>query len=626
MGLKIDLGCGHRKRPGYIGIDVEPNGQTIVRDIRRGLPFSDNVVSEVNMSHFLEHIPPGEDLYFLISEIYRVCHNGALIHIRVPHSSVSLAHGVNHCSYWNEDTVIFFSKNQYPSKLEVPDSYDWDFSILKIDRNEVELIIELSVRKPSSLFNPMASKVSIITVSYKNVDDTIRFIESIFRWTNSINFELVVVNNYNGPELEFAFKPLLNKWPEAKSVKIINLPYNYGWVKGINEGYKYINKDSDFVIFANNDVVVTEEGWLQRLLNHFTEDTGAVGPVSNYVIGRQSTTFNHPGIWEEYTNTLIGFFICIRKDVLDKVGLLDERFGEGGADDHDISIRIRKAGYKLKIARDAFVYHSGSKSFMDLLGPKGYEGFWKEKNNILIQKWGEDEVKKLFVPLLKVVIGIPERTDYVHRYFAHRLVQMVKPSNFVLVDVPGGLIHDSRNLIVKEAKRIGAHYILFIDDDMIPPTNLFIRLFNHQVPVVSALAFKRRPPYEPCIYEWKTDSNTGKLCVSPTPGWIKKGLVRVDATGFGAILISMEVFDKIPEPWFELKDLGEDLDFCLKCRDYGIPIHCDTDLIIQHIGSNEIIDEETFEKQFKNGKSTIQKGIYVEIHEEDKIRRSFIEL
>jgi len=617
MGIKIDLGCGPNKRPSYIGIDVEPFGQEIIRDIRRGLPFSDGIVSEVNMEHFLEHIPPGEDLFFLISEIYRVCHNGALIHIRVPKIEYPLAFMGTHRSFWNKDCFIIFSKNLYPHKCNIPECYNWNFSINKLEENNAEIVAELTVVKHE--VHAGTKKTSIIIVSYKNIDDTERCIKSIIRWTKDIPYEIVVVNN---SQEEKAIKLLNNFSEEYSHIKVFHSKENLGWIGGINKGYELINPESEFVIFANNDTVITENGWLSRLLSHFTEDTGAVGPVSNYIIGRQSIAFNHTGIWEEYTNTLIGFFMCIRKEIIDKIGLLDERFGEGGAEDHDYSIRIRKEGYQLKIARDVYIHHSGSKSFMPVLSPEGYNKFWKEKDNILMQKWGEDEVKKLFLPPLKVVIAIPEKTDYVHRLFTYRLCQMVKPWNFTIVDCPRVLIHDARNLLVKEAKRIEAHYILFLDDDMILPTDLFVRLFNHQAPIVSALAFKRRPPYEPCIYHWEFNKNNGMLGVRPAYELVKKGLKKVDATGFGAILINMEVFDKIKEPWFELRDYGEDIDFCLKCYDAGIPIYCDTDLIVQHIGDNELVDESNFEKSISDGK--IPQGITVEIHEKDKVRRQLV--
>jgi len=49
--------------------------------------------------------------------------------------------------------------------------------------------------------------------------------------------------------------------------------------------------------------------------------------------------------------------------VLDKVGLLDERFSPGNFDDDDMSLRVIKAGYKMLLCHDTFIHHYGSKSF-----------------------------------------------------------------------------------------------------------------------------------------------------------------------------------------------------------------------------------------------------------------------
>lgn len=81
---KINLGCGFAKKEGYINIDsdksVDPD---IVRELERGLPFDDSSVDEVYAHHVLEHLKP-EDFIFILSEIYRVCKNGAKIEIEVP--------------------------------------------------------------------------------------------------------------------------------------------------------------------------------------------------------------------------------------------------------------------------------------------------------------------------------------------------------------------------------------------------------------------------------------------------------------------------------------------------------------------------------------------------------------
>ena len=50
-------------------------------------------------------------------------------------------------------------------------------------------------------------------------------------------------------------------------------------------------------------------------------------------------------------------------------------------------------------------------------------------------------------------------------------------------------------------QNVEADYILFIDDDMICPPDLFERLYKHQKDIVAALAFTRYPPHKPVIYK-----------------------------------------------------------------------------------------------------------------------------
>lgn len=614
MGIKVDIGCGGKSRPGFEGIDIEAYGQKHVRDLKRGLPFSDNTVSEINMSHVLEHIKGGDEVSFFLSELYRVCHNNAIIDIRVPHSSSPRAVNPVHLSYWNEQTMVDFCKNDRAS-LAISSKYFWNFNIEKLENNNDELYTRFRVIKHDVIPSVEAGKTSIIVVHYQDIDDTKRCLESIKRWTKGVAYQIIVINNETGNK---AVKEYLDGLDE---ITVHHPKENLGWIRGINKGYKLIDDDSDFVIFANNDTVITEGGWLQRLLNHFKEDVGAVGPTSNYVVGRQATIYNHGGIWEESTNVLIGFFMCIRRSVIEQIGLLDERFGVGGADDFDYSTRIKEAGYELKIARDVYIHHSGSKSFLPLLGQEGYDKFWKEKNVEFENKWGKGKVDSLFKQDLHIVCCVPMRTDYLHRLFALRFSSMAKPFRWSVVDAPRGLVHDSRNMLVEKALELNADYIMFIDDDMIPTPDLFVRLYNHNAPVVSALAFKRLPPYDPCIFGWGFDNVTGTHAATPLFGLVKSGIKQVDATGFGAVLIKADVFRKIPKPWFELDKFGEDLDFCLKCQDNDIPIYCDTDLVIQHIGSNEIVDEDTFYKAQKDG---VSGSVVVESHEPDKVRKRIV--
>jgi len=78
---------------------------------------------------------------------------------------------------------------------------------------------------------------------------------------------------------------------------------------------------------------------------------------------------------------------------------LDERFGLGGNDDLDLSIRIRKAGYKLLINRRAFIFHYGSRTLLQEDVFDGWEGIKREDERtrvLLVEKWGQETVDELF--------------------------------------------------------------------------------------------------------------------------------------------------------------------------------------------------------------------------------------
>jgi len=72
------------------------------------------------------------------------------------------------------------------------------------------------------------------------------------------------------------------------------------------------------------------------------------------------------------TKLLIGFCLMLRRDILDRVGLLDEKLFLGN-DDLELSWRLRTHGLKLVVARDVFVHHKHHVSFHSLENTKVHE-------------------------------------------------------------------------------------------------------------------------------------------------------------------------------------------------------------------------------------------------------------
>jgi len=129
------------------------------------------------------------------------------------------------------------------------------------------------------------------------------------------------------------------------------------------------------------------------LVNALEQDPGVgmVGPVTNsagneqrivladvtpdtFISATTSYLAQQQGIYSETAK--LGFFcVAIRRDVIDKIGMLDEAFGIGMFEDDDLCVRAINAGYRLLIAEGAFVYHKGSVSFSQL-GTEKYQGLF----------------------------------------------------------------------------------------------------------------------------------------------------------------------------------------------------------------------------------------------------------
>ena len=80
----LDVGCGSRKLPGAIGLDIVPSPAVdFVHNIAQTpWPFNDNEFDVVFMNHSLEHVV---DVLDTLSEVHRISKNGARIVIQVPH-------------------------------------------------------------------------------------------------------------------------------------------------------------------------------------------------------------------------------------------------------------------------------------------------------------------------------------------------------------------------------------------------------------------------------------------------------------------------------------------------------------------------------------------------------------
>ncbi len=119
--VRVDLGCGARKAPGFIGVDVFPApGVDIVADLSTAFPFEDNSVDELRAYDFIEHLP---DRLRTMNEIWRVCKDGALVDLFVPSTDGRGAfQDPTHVSFWNVNSFKYFTV-EHPYFIELCQCY-----------------------------------------------------------------------------------------------------------------------------------------------------------------------------------------------------------------------------------------------------------------------------------------------------------------------------------------------------------------------------------------------------------------------------------------------------------------------------------------------------------------------
>ena len=143
-------------------------------------------------------------------------------------------------------------------------------------------------------------------------------------------------------------------------------------------------------------------------------------------------------------------------------------------------------------------------------------------------------------------------------------------------------VNHMRTEATEKALDAGADYILHLDVDEVYPEDTPERLMKHiddGKEVVGGLYISRINDTR-SAFEFINDRGTTR----PLPIEPNTGLQKVDSMGFGGIMTSVEVFDKIEKPWF-FGVIGhcEDVAFCHKCKKAGVQVWVDTDLQYGHL-------------------------------------------
>lgn len=184
-------------------------------------------------------------------------------------------------------------------------------------------------------------------------------------------------------------------------------------------------------------------------------------------------------------------------------------------------------------------------------------------------------------------IGIPCTFPFIPSSFFYSYALMEKPDH-IFIHADNGPIDTLRNDIVEKAQAERCTHLIIMDVDQIYPANTITKLLSHKLPIVGCRVHRRYPPFDSLMLKIEKITENINSYVS-IDEWEEGSLVEVDATGGGCIMYDMNIFKKMPFPWFRFRkqgnnqNVGEDIGFCQDLKAAGYKIYVDSSLECGHL-------------------------------------------
>jgi GT2 family glycosyltransferase len=250
----------------------------------------------------------------------------------------------------------------------------------------------------------------LIVIPTKNQVDLLRIaIDSIERTSQGVDYRLVVIDHASDD-------PLTQAYLRKIAARHVVMPYQgvFNFSRMNNMAVAAHGKDADFILFLNNDVEATQDGWLDRMRRLANRrDVGAVGALLMYADknvqhagvvlgfnesaehalkfqnvfldqhGRRNLGYNCALSSTRDYSAVTAACLMLRRSVFEQVGGFDEAFGIG-FNDTDLCLRIGAAGYSVLYDGSTILYHYESAT-----RSQTRQVFHPEDTRLMIARWGE---------------------------------------------------------------------------------------------------------------------------------------------------------------------------------------------------------------------------------------------
>ena len=283
---------------------------------------------------------------------------------------------------------------------------------------------------------------SVVILNYNGGEDVIECLESV-RNIDYPSYEIIVVDNAS---TDNSVESIRKKFPE---VKIIQNETNLGFAEGNNVGIREAN--SHYVMLLNDDAVVGKN-ILKDLTAAIEErkNIGMAGPTILYYndpdriwfAGGRVNLFGYLSNWGKglargscnsprLVDFLSGCSVLIKKEVIDKIGLLDAEYFLY-FEDVDFCFRAKKAGYECLYVPSPTVWHKVTASWIT----NPVQAYYYTRNPIMFAKKNLTGWRKFVFILSQFFVLFP----YYCFKFARRDARMVK---YLLKGLKDGVLYHS---------------------------------------------------------------------------------------------------------------------------------------------------------------------------------------
>lgn len=240
--------------------------------------------------------------------------------------------------------------------------------------------------------------ISIAVLAYNKLEYTKQCVESIIKFTPShLNYELVLIDNGSDDGTSQYFESL-------SPTKIFTLKKNSlnimtGAVSRIYEGRYQLTVSNDVIVTANylDNLMACIESDPQIAMvvpttpntSNFQAIAAKYSTIDEMHAFAETNNISNPKLWEERTR-LCNPLSFSRSDVLfssQGVGAIDKYFIYSEFGDDALALRLRRAGYKLVLAKDCYCYHYGS---VTLKEAQAKENTLEKSRKLFFKRYGVD--------------------------------------------------------------------------------------------------------------------------------------------------------------------------------------------------------------------------------------------